>query len=273
VKLLANNFNDKRWKATALKNAYALLSKRRFQYAAAFFLLGDGAWDAVNVCVHQLRDIQLAVAIARVYDPTGTVLARLVDETILGRAVESHQGRWMASWALSSLGRREAAVRVLVRPVHEVVGLSLDKVEQKDMVGSQSYAANDPLVTCLYTQLRAELVKQDKWNRDKVVVSAHEEWSLVVRTVRQYLRMGCDVLALGLVKDWEFVADTRPPAAAQKQRPTPTIHRRTTFFDLEKEEDDEVKSRAPVPPPTEDKPAPTQFEEPSANSLLDSFGF
>jgi hypothetical protein len=29
-KLLANNFEDPKWKTTALKNAYALLSKRRF---------------------------------------------------------------------------------------------------------------------------------------------------------------------------------------------------------------------------------------------------
>lgn len=29
-KLLANNFEDSKWKTTALKNAYALLSKRRF---------------------------------------------------------------------------------------------------------------------------------------------------------------------------------------------------------------------------------------------------
>lgn len=29
-KLLANNFDDPKWRKTALKNAYALLSKRRF---------------------------------------------------------------------------------------------------------------------------------------------------------------------------------------------------------------------------------------------------
>lgn len=29
-RLLANNFDDPKWKTTALKNAYALLSKRRF---------------------------------------------------------------------------------------------------------------------------------------------------------------------------------------------------------------------------------------------------
>ncbi len=29
-RLLANNFEDPKWRTTALKNAYALLSKRRF---------------------------------------------------------------------------------------------------------------------------------------------------------------------------------------------------------------------------------------------------
>ncbi len=29
-RLLANNFDDPKWKITALKNAYALMSKRRF---------------------------------------------------------------------------------------------------------------------------------------------------------------------------------------------------------------------------------------------------
>lgn len=31
LKLLANNFDDPKWKTSALKNAYALLSKRRFR--------------------------------------------------------------------------------------------------------------------------------------------------------------------------------------------------------------------------------------------------
>ena len=30
-RLLANNFDDPRWRTTALKNAYALMSKRRFR--------------------------------------------------------------------------------------------------------------------------------------------------------------------------------------------------------------------------------------------------
>lgn len=37
-------------------------------YAAAFFLLADKLQDAVNVCVKNLSDFQLAIAICRVYE-------------------------------------------------------------------------------------------------------------------------------------------------------------------------------------------------------------
>ena len=33
-KLLSNNFNEPRWKTAALKNAYALMGKRRFGMVA-----------------------------------------------------------------------------------------------------------------------------------------------------------------------------------------------------------------------------------------------
>ncbi|KIX03397.1 uncharacterized protein Z518_06949 [Rhinocladiella mackenziei CBS 650.93] len=265
MKLLANNFNEPRWKSAALKNAYALISKRRFQYAAAFFLLGDCIWDAVNVCVHQLEDLQLAIAIARVYESEQcpSALTCLIEKIILPRSVESEQGRWMASWAYSLLGQKEMAIQVLVQPVHRVIGRSLDDME--GMVRSLSYTANDPILTMLYTQLRASLVKQNKWRQ---IVSSKEEWNFVMRCVRQYLRMGCDVLALSLVRDWEFVSESAD--LAQRHEPNPGIQRRKTFFDLEKEEDEEMILKIQ---PEDKKPLPTQFVEPSANSLLDSFGF
>ncbi|KAI8235927.1 hypothetical protein K4K57_003964 [Colletotrichum sp. SAR 10_99] len=53
-RFLANNFDDPVWRTKALKNAYALLSKRRFEYAAAFFLLADHLQDAVNSPVYTL---------------------------------------------------------------------------------------------------------------------------------------------------------------------------------------------------------------------------
>ena len=45
-----NNFDEERWRKAALKNAFALLGKQRFQRAAAFFLLGGAVKDAIEVC-------------------------------------------------------------------------------------------------------------------------------------------------------------------------------------------------------------------------------
>ena len=45
----SHDFKEERWRKAALKNAYALLGKQRFEHAAAFFLLGGALLDAVQV--------------------------------------------------------------------------------------------------------------------------------------------------------------------------------------------------------------------------------
>lgn len=45
----SNNFSEDRWRKAALKNAYALLGKQRFEHAAAFFLLAGALRDAIEV--------------------------------------------------------------------------------------------------------------------------------------------------------------------------------------------------------------------------------
>lgn len=84
------------------------------EYAAAFFLLADHLRDAVNVCLNQLKDLQLAIAVARVYEGDhGPVLRRLLEEEVL--AIAAHEGnRWLASWAFWMLHRRDMAVRALI---------------------------------------------------------------------------------------------------------------------------------------------------------------
>lgn len=47
----SNNFAEERWRKAALKNAFALLGKQRFEHAAAFFLLAGALKDALEVCV------------------------------------------------------------------------------------------------------------------------------------------------------------------------------------------------------------------------------
>lgn len=43
------DFNSDRWRKAALKNAFVLMSKQRYQNAAAFFLLGNSLGDAIEV--------------------------------------------------------------------------------------------------------------------------------------------------------------------------------------------------------------------------------
>ncbi|XP_073977920.1 rabconnectin-3 alpha isoform X3 [Rhodnius prolixus] len=84
----SNDFSEDRWRKAALKNAFALLGKQRFEHAAAFFLLAGALRDALEVCLNKLEDLQLAMVIARLYegerDPTPPNLKRLLYEEILG---------------------------------------------------------------------------------------------------------------------------------------------------------------------------------------------
>ncbi len=80
-------------------------------YAAAFFLLADHLRDCVNVILDQLKDLQLAITIARVYEgENGPVLKSLLEERVLPLAAQEGN-RWLASWAFWMLHRRDMAVR------------------------------------------------------------------------------------------------------------------------------------------------------------------
>jgi len=83
------------------------------EYAAAFFLLADRVKDAANVLATQLKDIQLAVAVTRVYEgDDGPVLKQLLQDKVL--PVAAQQGdRWLAHWAFDMIGRRDLAMRCL----------------------------------------------------------------------------------------------------------------------------------------------------------------
>ena len=84
------------------------------EYAASFFLLGDRLRDAVQICLNQLDDVQLAIAITRAYEGDGgPVLSEILEGTVLPKAA-ADGNRWMASWAFWMLNRHDSAVRALV---------------------------------------------------------------------------------------------------------------------------------------------------------------
>lgn len=54
---LMKDFTQDRWRSAATKNAYALITKKRYSDAASFFLLGGNLSDAVNVIAVYMEDI------------------------------------------------------------------------------------------------------------------------------------------------------------------------------------------------------------------------
>jgi len=208
-RLLANNFNDERWKTAALKNAYALMGKRRFEYAASFFLLADHLQDAINIIYNQLGDTQLAIAVARVYGGDDSpVLLDFLKDKILPEAARDGN-RWLATWAYWLLGRRDTAVRSVVTPLTRLLS-----PPETPHFKSKSYLTDDPALVVLYKQLREKSLQT---LRGATMIGMREEWDFVLHTANLYERMGCDVLALDLVKTWEFLAP--PPPKITPGRP------------------------------------------------------
>ncbi|PYH99699.1 WD repeat protein [Aspergillus ellipticus CBS 707.79] len=290
TRLLANDFQEQRWKTSALKNAYALLGKRRFEYAATFFLLADHLRDAALVCINQVGDLQLAIAITRAYEgDDGPVLKEILEEKVLPEAA-SDGNRWMASWAFWMLGRRGMAVRSLISPVESLIPETPASPGSPGMIPLQakSYLSNDPALVVLYKQLREKTLQTLKGASK---VSAQSEWNFVIRNARLYDRMGCDLLALDLVRHWEFLAP-QPPLTKdrqqQQQQQQPPLDLQDQEVDYRKMlrrrsslvvadlpvRDGALAQKIQAPAaPTKPQPPPTTFTEPDANSLLDSFGF
>lgn len=83
-------------------------------FAVAFFLLGDSLKDAVNVCLRQLDDFQLAIAIARAYGGDSCPAFKMVLEDHVLPYAFSNSFRWLASWTFWMLDRRDLAIQTVI---------------------------------------------------------------------------------------------------------------------------------------------------------------
>ncbi|KAI4716378.1 hypothetical protein E4T48_07421 [Aureobasidium sp. EXF-10727] len=208
MRLLKNDFSDPRWRTAANKNAYALMGKRRFEYAAAFFLLADNLDSAVSVLSNQLGDIQLAIAVARVYggDDSPSLKKFLNERVLPNAALEGN--RCQATWTYWMLGERSLAVRALVSPLHSLL---VPPGSPPDSLKAKSFRNDDPALVVLYQQLREKSLQT---LRGALMISGKEEWEFITKTATLLLRMGCDILALDLVRHWEFL---HPPPVAKEE--------------------------------------------------------
>lgn len=164
---------------------------------------------------------------------------------------------------------------------------------------AKSYLSNDPALVVLYHQLREKTLQTLKGASQ---IRPVEEWEFVLRNARLYDRMGCDLLALDLVRHWEFLG-APPTSKTIQNQPVLEFHddgvdyrkllrrrsslvvadmpvrlsdsttlsvdaKKTDGADISAESQSQKQQAQEKP-----KPPPTMFHEPDANSLLDSFGF
>ncbi|CAN8284476.1 unnamed protein product [Cochlearia groenlandica] len=110
VGFLSRNFQEEKNKSAALKNAYVLMGKHQLELAIGFFLLGGEASSAINVCVKNLHDEQLALVICRLVDGQGGALeSNLIKKYILPSAVQRGD-IWLASLLKWELGEYHQSI-------------------------------------------------------------------------------------------------------------------------------------------------------------------
>ncbi|WRT63649.1 uncharacterized protein IL334_000572 [Kwoniella shivajii] len=220
-KFLANDFELERWKTAALKNAYALLGKQRYEYAAAFFMLAGCAKDSINVCLRHLNDWQLGVALARVVESNemegkgvGPILRWILEDTVLPVAFKGGH-RWLASWAFWTLGRRDLAVRILISPMNDIaIDFRSDKILE---VGNPDN--DDPSLLLMFQHLKSKSLQTAKGTNE---VSTKLEYDFVLHNARVFFRMGCHNLALDLLRSWSFERPFFPSRTTRTTKTTST---------------------------------------------------
>ncbi|XP_039659423.1 dmX-like protein 1 isoform X3 [Perca fluviatilis] len=205
-----NNFSEDRWRKAALKNAFSLLGKQRFQHSAAFFLLAGSLKDAVEVCLEKMQDLQLALVISRLYESEfemASTYKKILQRHVLGqdKQIQVHKDpflRSMAHWVLEDYSR--ALDTLLEQPAYST---SSGSTEIK--CGSSSVSACNPEVFNFYTYLRTHplLLRRHFGSSDKAKVGltaegrradsiSLEERKLFFTAAYAHLQAGCPMLAL-----------------------------------------------------------------------------
>ncbi|KFW11936.1 DmX-like 1, partial [Eurypyga helias] len=210
TQFFGNNFTEDRWRKAALKNAFSLLGKQRFEHSAAFFLLAGHLKDAVEVCLEKLNDIQLALVISRLYESefeVSSTYKSVLQKRILGSVLAGKESlgnvhcdpflRSMAYWILEDYSK---ALDTLIK----------HSVEDEGDKGDGSSSCN-PAVFNFYNYLRTHPLLLRRHFGSSDTSSTHicltvengladkinlGERRLFFTTAYAHLKAGCPMLAL-----------------------------------------------------------------------------
>ena len=115
----------------------------------------------MSVCIKQLGDFQLAVAIARVVEQSneGPIMQDILENTILPIAFQLGN-RWLASWAFWLLHRRDLAVRIIL--VRDSFFFTISKEVQS--IYRHLYKILPPASTCGFRRSESLITTTQAWH-------------------------------------------------------------------------------------------------------------
>ncbi|XP_042685336.1 dmX-like protein 1 isoform X2 [Centrocercus urophasianus] len=225
TQFFGNNFSEDRWRKAALKNAFSLLGKQRFEHSAAFFLLAGHLKDAVEVCLEKLNDIQLALVISRLYESefeVSSTYKSVLQKRILGSVFSGKEStgnmyndpflRSMGYWILEDYSK---ALDTLIK----------HSFEDEGDVGDGSASCN-PAVFNFYNYLRTHPLLLRRHFGSSDASSTHmcltvengladkinlDERRLFFTTAYAHLKAGCPMLALEVLSKMPKVVKRSKP--------------------------------------------------------------
>ncbi|KAF5913513.1 hypothetical protein HPG69_017131 [Diceros bicornis minor] len=240
TQFFGHNFEDERWRKAALKNAFSLLGKQRFEHSAAFFLLAGCLRDAIEVCLEKLNDIQLALVIARLYESefdTSATYKSILRKKVLGidspvselnsLNISMHFDpflRSMAYWILEDYG---SALETLIKqPIREDDDQVMMSACNPAVFNFYNYLRTHPLL------LRRHFGSSDAFSTHLSLTGKSglagtinlSERRLFFTTASAHLKAGCPMLALEVL--------SKMPKVIKKTKP---FFRTSSFLDTSKD--------------------------------------
>ncbi|XP_046897782.1 dmX-like protein 2 isoform X2 [Hypomesus transpacificus] len=207
-----NNFSEDRWRKAALKNAFSLLGKQRFEQSAAFFLLAGSLKDAMEVLLEKMEDIQLAMVVARLYEAdyeSSSTCQGILFEKVLGcnrdgsgyHCTKLHPDPFLRSIAFWIMKDYTKALDTL-----------LERIPKEDEENPDTMVRScNPVVFSFYNYLRTHplIIRRHYGQPNGTPASAGltserssaDEINLIERklfftTANAHFKVGCPVLAL-----------------------------------------------------------------------------
>ncbi|XP_054858297.1 dmX-like protein 2 [Eublepharis macularius] len=236
TKFFSHNFSEDRWRKAALKNAFALLGKQRFEQSAAFFLLAGSLKDAIEVCLEKMEDIQLAMVIARLYESEfeiSSTYTAILYEKILGCEKDGtgfscsklHPDpflRSLAYWVMKECTRaldtlleqtpkEDDENPVIVKSCNPVVFSFYNYLRTHPLLIRRNFCSPEGTLATL--GLQAEKIFVDKINLI--------ERKLFFTTANAHFKVGCPVLALEVLSKLPQIS-CRSILSIKKEEVSPT---------------------------------------------------